>query len=51
MKGSLTKNLEYCGFFLAYHKYPQKIKTGITCEIFETKYIDILFQVAKRTEI
>ena len=28
-----------------------KMKTRITCEIFETKYIDTSFQVANRTEI
>ena len=48
----------YEGFFftinvnsIKQHKYLQKIKTGMTCEIFETKYIDISFQVAKWTEI
>ena len=51
MKDFLTVNVKYCGFFLAKHKYPQKIKTKITCEIIETKYIDKSFQVAKRTEI
>ena len=51
MKDFLTVNVKYCGFFLAKHKYPQKIKTKIACEIFETKYIDKSFQVAKRAEI
>ena len=44
-------NVKHCSFFPAQHKYPQKIKTGITCEIFETKYIDTSFQVANRTNI
>ena len=51
MKDFLTVNVKYCGFFLALHKNPQKIKTRMTCEIFETKYTDTSFQVAYRTEI
>ena len=47
----LNINLKYCGFFLAQHKHPQKIKTRITCKIFETGYIDTSFQAANRTEI
>ena len=43
-------NVKHCGFFLAWHKYPHK-KTGITCEIFGTKYIGTSFQVANRTNI
>ena len=48
LKDCLTVNVEYCGFFLAEHKYPQKIKTRITLK---TEYIDISFQVANMTEI
>ena len=43
--------MKYCGFFLAWHKHPQRIKTRKTCELFETKYIDKSPQVASRTEI
>ena len=50
MNGFLKVNLKYCAFFLAQHKYPQKVEIRITCVIFETKCIDTLFQVAKRAE-
>ena len=51
MKNFLNVNVKYCGFFLAQHKYLQKIKTRITCQIFEAKYNDTSFQVADNTEI
>ena len=33
-----TVNVKYCGFFLAQQKHPQK--TRVTCETFETKYVN-----------